>query len=556
MSGAAVHRLSFGPFELSPDQRVLLRDGVVLPLGDRALDLLIYLAERPGEIIAKKELIDHVWSKVTVEEGSLRVHVAGIRKALGDGRFGNRYIANVQGRGYSFIGSVVRLEAGSESEKFQRQGLPPRPATVIGRDPVISEVKDRLREERFVTLLGPGGIGKTTIAVAVGRAVAEEFGGDVYFVDLASLTDPKHVASAIGTSLGLALESNEPGLELVDLIRLRRLLVILDNCEHLIDAAASMAEQLYQETAQVRILATSRELLRVEGERCYHVSPLDLPPDRSEQTADAVRGYPAVQLFVDRVTAEGGGSALADADVPLVAEMCRKLDGVPLAIELAAGQAARLGVKNTAARLVSRMELLKMGHRTNVPRHRTLRAALDWSFDLLTDIERVVFRRIAPFIGYFTLEGARYVAGERDRSEGEIFDAIAGLVGKSVISTRLLQGQPQYRLLDTTRAYALDKLEEHAEADAVFLRHAQYTVEQLEAQSPILSALPMAERAAACSGQLSNIRAALEWSSGPRGNGEIAKRLATASAPFGRTQDRIVSADHERARQILDLIQH
>src|SRR6202040_299649 len=289
MSGAVVHRkLRFGPFELSIGERVLRRDGRVVPLGDRALDILTCLADRPGEVIAKRELIDHVWSDVTVEEGSLRVHVAAIRKALGDGQFGNRYIANIKGRGYSFVGTVVPLAGGPENRNagFPRQGrLPVRPITMIGREAVVSEVSDKLRKERFVTLLGPGGIGKTTIALAVGGAVAEEFGGKVHLVDLESLADPRHVAGAVATSLGLALKSKDPGLELVDLVRSQKLLIILDSCEHVIEAVALVAEQLYQETEQVHLLTTSRESLKVEGEHCCRVLPLDVPPDGSEQTA-------------------------------------------------------------------------------------------------------------------------------------------------------------------------------------------------------------------------------------------------------------------------------
>src|SRR5229473_5732949 len=534
MSGAAVHRkLKFGPFDLSIGERVLRRDGQVLPLGGRALDILIYLADRPGEVIAKQELMDHVWSDVTVEEGSLRVHVAAIRKALGDGQFGNRYIANIKGRGYSFVGSVVSLSAGTESRnaKFPHQGrLPVRPIMMIGRETVVSEVSDKLRNERFVTLLGPGGIGKTTIALAVGRAATEEFGGEVYFVDLECLTDPRHVAGAVATSLGVALKSKDPGLELVDLVRSRKLLVILDSCEHVIEAVALVAEQLYRETEQVYLLTTSRESLKVEGEHCYRVLPLDYPPDGSEQTAHAVLRYPAVQLFVRRVAARAGSVVLTDEEAPLVAEMCRKLDGLPLAIELAAGQVAALGLKNTVARLVSRPELLRLNHRTTVPRHRTLKATLDWSYDLLSDAERIVFRRIAPFVGHFTLEGARYVAGEHGSVDAEIFDAIAGLVEKSLIVTRLDDGQQWYRLLDTTRAYALGKLEEHDEVDMVFGRHAEYLAGHLETLREALSGLPGAERVAAYSDQLSNIRAALEWSFGPHGDDEIATRLAAASA--------------------------
>src|SRR3979490_766918 len=217
MCGAVVHReVRFGPFELSIGGRVLRRDGQVLPLGERALDILTYLADRPGEVIAKQELIDHVWSDVTVEEGSLRVHVAAIRKALGDGQFGNRYIANIKGRGYSFVGTVVPLAGGTESRnaRFRHQGrLPVRPIMMIGRETVVSEVSDKLRNERFVTLHGPGGIGKTTIALAVGRAVAEEFGGKAHFVDLESLSRPRAVAGACPDSLGLCPKTKSPGLE-------------------------------------------------------------------------------------------------------------------------------------------------------------------------------------------------------------------------------------------------------------------------------------------------------------------------------------------------------
>ena len=483
MHGTVVHRkLRFGPFELSIGERVLRRDGRVLPLGDRALDILTYLADRPGEVIAKQELMDHVWSDVTVEEGSLRVHVAAIRKALGDGQFGNRYIANIKGRGYSFVGTVVFLAGGTENknDKFPPQGrLHVRPTMMIGRETVVSGVSDKLRNERFVTLLGPGGIGKTTIALAVARAVAEKFAGKVYFVDLESLTDPRDVAAAVATSLGLALKSKDPGLELVDLVRSQKLLIVLDSCEHVIETVALLAEQLYQESEQIHLLTTSRELLKVRGEHCCRVPPLDFPPDGSEQTANAVLRYPAVQLLARRVAARAGGFVLTNEEAPFVAEMCRKLDGIPLAIELAAGQVAALGLKNTVARL----ELLKLTHRSAVARHQTLRATLDWSYDLLSDGERVVLRRIGPFVGYFTLEGARHVAGALGIGTAEIFDGIAGLVEKSLLATRIDETQAQYRLLDTTRAYALEKLEEHAEVDVVLRRHAEYVAGYLESQS-------------------------------------------------------------------------
>ncbi len=477
--------LQFGPYDLSGKERVLRRDGVVLPLRGRALDLLIYLAERPGKVIAKQELIEHVWSDVMVEEVSLRVHVAAIRKALGDGQFGNRYITNIKGRGYSFVGDVIRRAGSTKARKakFRRQGrLPLRTNMMIGRETVVNKVSEKLRAERFLTLVGPGGIGKTTIALGVGRALAEEFGGKVHFVDLESLTDPRDVAAAVAASLGLEFQSRNPALELVELVSSQKLLIILDCCEHMIEAVALVAEQLYLQTEQLYLLATSRELLKVEGEHCCWVLPLEYPLNGSEQTANAVVRYPAVQLFVRRVAARAGSVVLTDEEAPFVAEICRRLDGMPLAIELAAGEVAAFGLKHTISRLVSRPELLRLSHRTGVPRHRTLKATLDWSYDLLSDMERIVFRRIAPFVGHFTLDGARYVAGEVGAGTVEIFNAIAGLVEKSLIATRIDERLAKYRFLDTTRAYALEKLEEHAEVDLVFRRHAEYVVECLQSQ--------------------------------------------------------------------------
>lgn len=553
-------KLKFGPFELSRGERILQRDGLVLPLGGRALDILIYLVERPGEVMTKKELIEHAWPDVVVEEGSLRVHIAAIRKALGDGKFGNRYIANIQGRGYSFVGPVAGLDGHktSDPDRQDEGNLPARPRKVVGRDLIISEIEGSLRSGRFVTLLGPGGVGKTTIAVAAGHALTDEFGGEVYFVDLGSLADPDHVARAIGAALGLLLKSSNASAELVDLVRSKRLLVILDSCEHVIEAVASVAEQLFQGAGQVHLLATSRELLRVEGEHCYRVDPLDFPPANTYQTATAVLRYPAVQLLVERVSAKGNSFFLSDHEAPFVAEMCRRLDGLPLAIELAAGPVATLGAKSAAARLASRLTLLKLGHRTVVPRQQTLKATLDWSYNLLSGGEKVVLRRIASFVGDFTLEGALYVTRELGTGPEDIFDAIASLVDKSLVTTRLDSTQETYRLLDTTRAYALEKLEEHVEAAMISRRHAEYVVGCLEAQraallatskakkeapgpSPSGSICPVPERnlrphgrsqsatTSTLSSRLANIRVALEWSFGPNGDDEIATRLAVVS---------------------------
>jgi predicted ATPase len=351
---------------------------------------------------------------------------------------------------------------------------------------------------------------------------------------LESVTDPRHVAGAVATSLGVVLKSIDPCWELVDLVRSRKLLIILDSCEHVIEAVASLAERLHRRAGRIHVLTTSRELLKVEGEHCYRVSPLEFPPDGSEQTADAVLRYPAVQLFVRRVAARAGSVVLTDEEAPFVAEICRKLDGLPLAIELAAGQVAALGIKNTVARLVSRPELLKLSHRTAVPRHRTLKATLDWSYDLLSEAERIVFRRIAAFVGHFTLEGARHVVGGLGADIGEICDAIAGLVEKSLIVTRIDETLAQYRLLDTTRAYALEKLEEHAEVNVVHRRHAEYVAGYLGSQRDALLVVARPKRAADCPSPSRSIRAATEWSFEPHGGSEIVGRRPNASTHFGQ----------------------
>ncbi len=398
----------------------------------------------------------------------------------------------------------------------------------IGRCAVLREVQDRVRESWFITLLGPGGVGKTTIAIAAGHAMADEFEGEIYFVDLGSLTDPRHVATAIGTSLGLAPKSNDAALKLVDSARSKRLLIILDNCEHVIETVAPLAENLFQATTTVHLLTTSRELLSVEGERCYRVLPLEFSQDGPELTAEAALRYPAVRLFVERVAARAGTFALTDFEAPFAADLCRKLDGLPLAIELAACRAATLGIRETAGRLTSR-EVLKLRDQSAVCRHQTLKTTLDWSYNLLSDVERIVFRRVGVFVGQFALEAVGHIAGEQGVGDGEIFDAIAGLAKKSLIAISFTGGQPQYRLLNITRLYVLEKLEKHAEFDLISLRHAEYIAERLEAQKDTLSALPKAERFACYSGQLGNVRAALEWSFGPRGDDKIAARLASVS---------------------------
>jgi predicted ATPase/DNA-binding winged helix-turn-helix (wHTH) protein len=523
----------FGPFELNPAERTIRKADDVVPLGGRAFDILLALLDRPGEIVSKNDLIAQVWPDVTVEEGSLRVHLSALRKALGDGQFGNKYITNVQGRGYRFAAPVTRksAEPGKGNVFSRPSNLPPALGRMIGRDDAVLEIRTRFQTERLITVLGPGGIGKTTVALATGLAALAEFSEAVFFVDLAAVRDRAQVVGAIASAIGLDLQFVNPEESLFDFLRGRKALIVLDSCEHLIAQTAKVVDCIFQRAPDIYILATSREALQIAGERVFRLHPLDCPPERSALTVAQIVAYPAARLFVERVSARGSEFRLGDEEAPVVAEICRKLDGMALAIELAAGRAAVFGVKDTAARLGSRLDLLKFGRRTATPRHRTLRAALDWSHDYLSEVERIVLRRIAIFVGHFTLDAALAVAREEGISQSDFADSMQGLVDKSLIGVRIDARGTFYRLLDTTRSYALEKLDVSGEHDSVAARHANFSIALLEANSVNPFDSQESEVVAdSMQDYLGNIRSALEWSFGQSGDDRIAIGLAAAAS--------------------------
>jgi predicted ATPase/DNA-binding winged helix-turn-helix (wHTH) protein len=472
-------RLWFGPFELNIGQRTLRKANQVIPLGGRAYDILIALLESAGEAVSKSDLIAKAWPDVTVDEGSLRVHLSALRKALSDSQFGNNYIANIPGQGYSFIAPVTRLpvDRNGDSASARLSNLPPALGRMVGRDNVIREIQGWLQtDQRLITILGAGGIGKTTVALAVGHAALADFSSAAFFVDLSAVSDKDHVIGVVASTLGVDARFVDRRDAILDLLRPLRALVILDSCDHLIGKTAEVAESILRSTREVRVLVTSRETLRVAGERVFHLPPLDCPPEHSELTASEVLAYPAVQLFVERINARGAHFSLNDDEAPVVAEICRKLDGIALAIELAAGRAANLGVKNTVANLGLRLDHLKFGRRTANPRHHTLKATLDWSHDHLSVVERVVLRRVAIFIGDFTLEAALAVGKGDEIGQSEIEGTVENLVNKSLMGVRISSRGTLYRLLDTTRSYALEKLAVSGEHDSIAARHASFSI--------------------------------------------------------------------------------
>jgi len=471
--------LRFGPFELNTAERSLKKANQVIPLGGRAYDILIALLENAGEVVGKAELIAKAWPDTTVEDGSLRVHLSALRKALGDGRFGNKYIASIQGHGYSFIAPVSRFQPDKNGESAGLSNLPPALDRMVGRDDVVREIQSRLRKERLITILGTGGTGKTTVALAVGYSVLVHFTA-VFFVDLSTISDKEKVIGAITSAIGLDLRFADPREALLDFLRSRRVLIILDGCEHLIEKTAEIAEDILRKTFSVHLLTTSRESLGVAGEYVLHLPPLECPPDQPGLTASELLAYPAPRLFVERISARGSGVSLTDDEAAVVAEICRKLDGIALAIELAAGRAANFGVRSTLAKLGSGLDLLKFGRRTANPRHQSLKATLDWSHDHLSEVERIVLRRVAIFNGHFTLEAALAVGKDGKIGEPEIEGAVENLVNKSLMGVRVSsRGTPLYRLPDTTRCYALEKLAASGEQESVAARHAYVSTQSV-----------------------------------------------------------------------------
>jgi predicted ATPase/DNA-binding winged helix-turn-helix (wHTH) protein len=527
---------SFGPFQLVAPKRLLLRDHQPVAIGSRALDILILLVEHSGDVVSRKKIIEHVWPDLTVEDATLRVHVASLRKVLGDGKDGARYVANIPGRGYCFVTQIelhidsnhvapMTFAAAIASAATSRGGhrLPPRLARMIGRADEISALTELVLAKRFLSVVGAGGMGKTTVAIFSAHELLDAFDEAVFFVDFAALADDSLVSIVVSSAVGTTSSSVDPLSELVEALKDRRLLLVLDNCEHVADAVASLAERLFTEAPGVHLLATSREALRVEGEYVYILQPLDSPPGCPGMTVEDVMTYSAVQLFMDRAAASGYHAELTEGDVQTVVQVCRSLDGIALAIELAASRIGTYGMAGTADLLDHSFKLLWRGRRNALPRHQTLEAMHDWSFNLLSDRDREVLANLSVFAGLFTIAAARSVAGRCELDIPDVDRALASLTDRSLIATSVVQGNTYFRLLDTTRAYARMKLNESGDQDRVLQRHAQYYSRVLDpAQGP----LPRGNEVSGFATHLGNIRAALEWSFSRPDNGEIGVELA------------------------------
>jgi len=524
--------LAFGPYRLTPSKRTLLNDGQPVPLNGRAFDLLLALVERAGEVVSKEELIARVWPSTVVEENNLRVHIGTLRKALCADAHGARYVENVVGRGYSFVAPVTRVAHEIRTTVLHKDivRLPLLQTRLIGRDQAREQLTALVGQHRCVTIVGPGGIGKTTIALAVAEALSPVFGAHTCFLDLAPVADGRLVASTLAVALGLPVLDEDPLPVLRAYLRDKQAMLIFDSCEHVIDHVAALVEQLLADSPPLHILATSREPLRAEGERLHRLEPLAVP--RPEVPRAQALHYPAVQLFTERALAGMNGLDLSDANLRHIADICRRLDGIPLAIELAAGRADFFGIAGLAAQLEDCFNTLVRGRRTALPRHQTLRATLDWSFDMLPPVEQTLLQRFAIFRGGFTLEAAVDVAAGDGISRTMALEGLASLHAKSLLSTEAEAELMLYRLLDTTRAYAAEKLAAAGAADVMARRYADHCCRLLADAQADWESRSTADWLAQYGRAIDHVRAGLDWAFGPGGDVVTGVTLTIISAPL------------------------
>ena len=506
----------FSPFRLDVVNRRLYRGDVVISLRPKSWTVLHYLIAHAGRCVTKDELLDAVWPETAVSDTVLKVCIGELREALGDDPKQPRFIETAHRFGYRFVAETAT------------DTLPADLTSFIGRAREIAEAEHLLRESRLLTLTGAGGSGKTRLAAHVARQVAGDFEDGACWVELA----PVSAAAGVAQTLAAALRVREqPGRPLTATLaadlRRKHVLVVLDNCEHLVDACAALVSELLQTCPRLKVLATSREPLGAGGEVTWTVPPLSLPDMEHRPRAEEIAVVESVRLFLERAWASVPEFAVTEGNASAVAQICHRLDGMPLAIELAAARVRVLSVDQIAARLDDCFHLLTGGARTELPRHQTLRAAIDWSYDLLTDNERDLLRRLSVFAGGWTLAAAEGICAGDRVAEAEILDLLSHLVDKSLVTVGERTSGIRYRLLETVRQYARAELERAGAAAAVRDRHAVYFRRFAETIEPRINTSQRADELARLDRERDNLRAALHWALEAR-DAETGLRVAAA----------------------------
>ena len=529
----------FATAELHPEQRVLRVSGEDCPLGARAFDLLLALIERRDRVVSKGELLDLVWPGLVVEENNLQVHVSSLRKVLGA-----QAIATVPGRGYRFVTPLLADTAATQEARgvldrpepdaampASQTNLPRTLPALIGRADELQLLLALVDSQRLVTVVGAGGIGKSRLAQAAAHARIGRWPDGVWMIELAGLSDAALLPHAVAQPLGLNVPEGEASLQtLAEALARREMLLVLDNCEHLLEAVSVFIDRLLKSAPGLRVLATSQEPLRLAAEQQHRIDPLAVPRDAGVPGA---RSFGALALFEARVRSAAPRYELGDDDLPLAIDLCRQLDGLPLAIELAAARVPLLGLRAVHEHLRERFRLLTAGSRTALRRHQTLRAALEWSHGLLQEPQRAVFRRLGVFSGGFTMELAQATCTDAQLDEWAVLEQLAALVEKSLVVAEA--GEPiRYRLLESARAFALEQLAAAAETMALLQRHAAAMLQFLRHADDgnMDSTLRTDKYAARVLPELDNLRAAYAWSAGDSGDRALAIGLAAHAGPL------------------------
>ena len=529
----------FDRFELRPAQRLLLGDGAPLAVGARAYDLLLILIERRDRVVPHDELLNAVWPGLVVDENNLRQHVSSLRKLLGADA-----VLTVPGRGYRFgrvldesIAAPYSPTPGSTastdlSPAAAVNNLPANKPTLIGREVDLAAVLALLNGTHLLTLVGAGGVGKTRMALEVADHVAAEFPDGVCIVELAPVADPSLVVGTVASTLDVHEEATRPLLDtLLEFLRRRRMLLILDNCEHLIEACAAFAEQVLRCSTGTRTLGTSREALGVAGEVAWRLPSLRTAPPGTLLSVDALLDYSASRLFVERAQAVAPTFRLTPENVAAVAQICHQLDGIPLALELAAARVGAMRVDQVAERLHDRFTLLTRSRRTALQRHQTLRSLIDWSHELLSEPERVLWRRLSQFAGGWTLAAAEAVCSAPPVLRDDVLELLTHLVEKSLVVLDTQSYEPRYRLLETIREYGLEKLLAADELQSARGRHLHHFVDLAETIRPMLTRQDQLRGHAQAETELDNMRLALHWSLSS-GQPELGLRLFSSLTRF------------------------
>jgi predicted ATPase/Tfp pilus assembly protein PilF len=511
-----------GPFRLDAQAGVLTHNGVATPLGARGVAVLAALVSRAGEYVERSVIVEAAWPGVVVEEANLTVQISAIRRVLADAPGGEHWIETLTRRGYRFVGPVS-TDAARATHNL------PRPLTsFVGREREIAEIKSLFGTTRLLTLTGTGGTGKSRLALEVAADLLASHQDGVWLTELAAIAEPDRVAQTVAMSLGIA---EQPGKSLtqtlIDHLASRRLVLLLDNAEHLLGPCAELAYAVLRHCGNVEVLTTSREPLGVEGEQLYRVPPMPVPDPKRDVTPDDIAHYESVRLFVERARLHEPRFAMDVENAAAIASICYRLDGIPLSLELAAARVQSMTIEEIDNGLGQRFRLLTGGSRTSLPRQQTLRSMIDWSTNLLREAEKALLLRCSVFAGGWTAESAGKVCvGAPIGDATAIVKTLGALVEKSLVLADSRSRSTRFRLLETIRQYALEALEENGEGAHWRRRHLEHFAALAEETEPHLTDSDQQEWLDRLEAEHDNARAALAWSLTEGGDLSSGLRLA------------------------------